>query len=155
MGGISSGFISGVVSSVVGTTATATQTGPRTTERTAKLLTWPSSVDSAQELASLRNAIAVGNTIFANDLNRIATLINNMNGHVHTYDDAYQLATFGNNGDRTNYFVDKSTNSIDSSTIAPTNTASDTTITASRHNEIRAAINELRVHSHGVDDKTS
>jgi hypothetical protein len=154
MGGVSSGFISGVVSSVVGTSATATQTGPRTTERTAKLLTWPSSVNSAQELASLRTAVAAGNTIFANDLNRIATLINNMNGHYHTYDDAYQLATYGNTGDRNNYYVDKNTNSIDATTSAPTNTAADTNITATRHNELASAINQLRVHYHGIDDRT-
>jgi hypothetical protein len=78
-----------------------------------------------------------------------------MNGHVHTYDDAWQLATFGNNGDRNNYFEDKNTNSIDATTNAPTNTASDTTITASRHNELRDALNQLRVHFHGVDDRTS
>jgi hypothetical protein len=123
------------------------------TERTAKALSWPGS--QAEEIVSLRNAVSAGNTIFANDLNRIATLINNMNGHVHTYDDAYQLATFGNTGDRGNYYVDKNTNSIDATTSAPTNTASNTTITASRHNELRAAINELRVHSHGIDDRTS
>ena len=155
MGGISSGFISGLVSSVVGTTATATQTGPRTTERTAKLLTWPSSVDSAQELASLRNAIAVGNTIFANDLNRIGTLINNMNGHYHTYDDAYQLATFGNTGDRNNYIENKNTNNIDDVASAPINNQADTLITASAYNGLVTAINKLRVHFHGINDRTS
>jgi hypothetical protein len=126
-----------------------------TTERNAKALNWTNSGSQAAEIASLRGAVSAGNTIFANDLNRIATLINNMNGHVHTYDDAYQLATFGNTGDRNNYYVDKNTNNIDASTSAPTNTASDTTITAARHNELRAAINQLRVHFHGIDDRTS
>jgi hypothetical protein len=125
------------------------------TERTAKAINWTNSGSQAAEIASLRGAVSAGNTIFANDLNRIATLINNMNGHVHTYDDAYQLATFGNTGDRNNYYVDKNTNNIDASTSAPTNTASDTTITAARHNELRAAINQLRVHFHGIDDRTS
>ena len=124
-------------------------------ERTAKAISWTNSGSQAAEIASLRSAVAAGNTIFANDLNRIATLINNMNGHVHTYDDAYQLATYGNTGDRNNYYVDKNTNTIDATTSAPTNTASDTTITASRHNELRAAINELRVHFHGINDRTS
>jgi hypothetical protein len=125
------------------------------TERTAKALSWTNSGSQAAEIASLRSAVAAGNTIFANDLNRIATLINNMNGHVHTYDDAFQLATFGNNGDRNNYIEDKNTNSINAVINAPTNTASDTTITASRHNELRAAINELREHFHGIDDRTA
>jgi hypothetical protein len=124
------------------------------TERTAKALNWTNSGSQAAEIASLRSAVSAGNTIFANDLNRIATLINNMNGHVHTYDDAYQLATFGNTGDRNNYYVDKNTNSIDATSSAPTNTASDTTITASRHNELRNALNQLRVHFHGIDDRT-
>jgi hypothetical protein len=149
MGGISGGIINAV------TGAVANVVSATRTERTAKALSWSATVDQAAELASLRTAVAAGNTIFANDLNRIATLINNMNGHVHTYDDAWQLATFGNNGDRNNYFEDKNTNSIDATTSAPTDTASNTTITASRHNELRAAINELRVHFHGIDDRTS
>ena len=125
------------------------------TERTAKALEWTNQGSQPAEIASLRSAVAVGNTIFANDLNRIATLINNMNGHYHTYDDASQLATFGNNGDRNNYFRLTYTNSINAVISAPTNTTSDTTITASRHNELRAAINELREHFHGIDDRTS
>ena len=125
-----------------------------TTERTAKALLFVLNGTQAGEIASLRTAVAAGNTIFANDLNRIATLINNMNGHVHTYDDAFQLATFGNNGDRNNYFENKNTNSIDAVNSAPTNTASDTTITASRHNELRDALNILAYHFHGIDDRT-
>ena len=124
------------------------------TQRTAKALVWTNSGSQAGEIASLRSAVSAGNTIFANDLNRIATLINNMNGHYHTYDDAYQLATYGNTGDRNNYYVDKNTNSIDATTSAPTNTAANTNITATRHNELASAINQLRVHYHGIDDRT-
>jgi hypothetical protein len=145
----------GISGSIVNLVPTVVNTGPRSAERTAKSLTWTDASNSAQELASLRTAVAAGNTIFANDINRIATLINNMNGHVHTYDDAFQLATFGNNGDRNNYIENKNTNNIDAVTNAPTNTASDTTITASRHNELRDALNQLRVHFHGIDDRTA
>ena len=145
----------GISGALINIAASAVNTGPRTTERTAKSTTWADISNSAQELASLRTAVAAGNTIFANDINRIATLINNMNGHVHTYDDAFQLATFGNTGDRNNYIENKNTNNIDAITNAPTNTASDTTITASRHNELRDALNQLRVHFHGIDDRTS
>jgi hypothetical protein len=125
-----------------------------TTERNAKALSWTNSDSQASEITSLRSAVATGNTIFANHLNRIATLINNMNGHVHTYDDAYSLKTFGNTGS-SSPLEDKNTNNIDAVTSAPTNTASDTTITASRHNELRDALNQLRVHFHGIDDRTS
>lgn len=122
------------------------------TERTAKALVWTNSGSQAGEIASLRTAISTGNTIFANDLNRIGTLINNMNGHYHTYDDVRQTASFGNTGDRSTYIVDKNTNSIDSVTSAPTNTAANTSITASRHNELKDAINNLRSHYHGIFD---
>lgn len=124
-------------------------------ERTVKALVWTNSGSQAAELSSLRTAISGGNTIFANDLNRIGTLINNMNGHYHTYDDAYQLATFGNTGDRTNYYEDKNTNNIDSILSAPTNTAANTSITAARHNELRDSINTLRQHFHGIDDRVA
>jgi len=126
-----------------------------TTERTATALVWTNSGSQAAELASLRTAIQSGNTIFANDLNRIGTLINNMNGHYHTYDDAYQLATFGNTGDRTNYIESKNTGGPDATATAPTNTAADTSITASRHNELKDSINQLRQHFHSIDDRTA
>jgi hypothetical protein len=127
-----------------------------TTERTAKAINWTNSGSQAGEIASLRAAIASGQTIYANDLNRIGTLINNMNGHYHTYDDYWQIATFGNNGDRTTYGPqDQNTNSIDAVITAPTDTASDTTITASRHNELKTALNVLAYHFHGIDDRTA
>lgn len=125
-----------------------------TTERTAKALVWTNSGSQAGEIASLRGSISSGQVVRATDLNRIGTLINNMNGHYHTYDDAYQLATFGNTGDRNNYFEDKNTNSIDQVVTAPTNTAAEASITASRHNELRTAINILAYHFHGIDDRT-
>jgi hypothetical protein len=124
------------------------------TEKNATALTFTSSGSQAAEIASLRTAISSGSTIFANDLNRIGTLINNMNGHYHTYTDDYQLATYGNNGDRTNYSESKNTGGPDAITDAPTNTAADTSITASRHNELKDAINQLRYHNHSIDDRT-
>jgi hypothetical protein len=126
-----------------------------TTERTANSLTFTGSGSQAVEIASLRTAISSGSTIFANYLNRIGTLINNLNGHYHNYDDAYQLATYGNNGDRTNYVESKDTGGPDAVTAAPTNTAADTSITASRHNELKDSINQLRQHFHSIDDRTA
>jgi anti-sigma28 factor (negative regulator of flagellin synthesis) len=126
-----------------------------TTERTANSITFTSSGSQAAEIASLRTAITAGNTIFANDLNRVATLINNMNGHYHNYDDAKQLATYGNTGDRTNYVVSINTGVSQDTTSAPTNTAADTQITASRHNELKDAINNIRNHNHEIGDSTT
>jgi hypothetical protein len=125
-----------------------------TKERTAKALVWTDSGSQAAEIASLRGSVASGEVIRATDLNRIGTLINNMNGHYHTYDDAYQLATYGNNGDRNNYYEDKNTNNIDAVVTAPTDTTNNTTITASRHNELQYALNVLAYHVHGIDDRT-
>jgi hypothetical protein len=113
-------------------------------------------INSAAEISSLRTAITSGNTIYANDLNRIATLINEMNGHYHTTtSDAYQLPTYGNTGDRTEYYESKSTGGPDATITAPTNTAADTAITASRHNELKDSINQVRTHYHEINDRTA
>jgi hypothetical protein len=125
-----------------------------TTERTANSITFTSSGSQAAEIASLRTAITAGNTIFANDLNRVATLINNMNGHYHTYDDAYSLKTYGNTGS-SSPLETKNTSAPDAITSAPTDTASNTTITATRHNALATSVNELRAHYHTIDDRTS
>jgi len=110
--------------------------------------------DHAGEIAALRAAIASGSTIYATHLNRISVLINNLNGHYHNYNDIYQLANYGNTGDRTNYFESKDTGGPDTILTAPTDTAADTSITASRHNELKDSINTLRNHYHSIDDRT-
>jgi hypothetical protein len=125
-----------------------------TTERTARDFIFTGSGSQAGEIASLRSAITSGQTIYANDLNRIGTLINNMNGHYHYYDDAYQLATYGNTGDRTDYYEGKFTAGPDQVFAAPTDTAANTSITASRHNELKDSINAVRQHYHQIDDRT-
>jgi hypothetical protein len=123
-------------------------------EKLATSLTYPNSGSQAEEITSLRTAITSGNKIFASDLNRIATLINNINGHYHSYTDEYQLATYGNNGDRTNYSEAKDTSAPDATITAPIDTAANTAITASRHNELKDAINQIRDHNHSIDDRT-
>jgi hypothetical protein len=150
MGGAT--LVSGIAAAVV--SAVATTVSATRIERTAKLISWPAGTNQAVELASLRSAVQSGNMIYANDLNRIATLINNMNGHYHTYDDAYQLATYGNTGDRTDYYEGKFTAGPDQVFAAPTDTAANTSITASRHNELKDSINAVRQHYHQIDDRT-
>jgi len=130
-----------------------------TTEKTAYNIvyggtTFNSLVTTVDEINSLRAAITSGSTIYANDLNRISTLINNMNGHYHNYTDTYQQATYGNNGDRTLYTESKNTSGPDSVITSPTNTFANQSITASRHNELRNAINAIAYHNHGIDDRT-
>ena len=125
------------------------------TEKNFESLTFTDSGSLATEIATLRTNIQAGNNIVATDLNRIGTLINNLNGHYHTVQDAYQLATFGNNGDRGNYFETKNTSVPDQVFAAPTDTAANTTITASRHNELKDSINAVRQHYHEINDRTA
>lgn len=127
-----------------------------TTERNAKGTFFTGSAGLAGEIASLRGSVASNNLIYASDINRIATLINNLNGHYHSYDDAYQLATYGNTGDRGEYWTyDKTTSGPDATTAVATNTAADTSITAARHNELANSVNTLREHYHTIDDRTA
>lgn len=109
----------------------------------------------ATELASLRSAVTVGGVIYANDLNRIATLINNMNGHYHNYTDMYQTATYGNNGDRNTYTESKNTAGPDQTYPAPTDTAAGSAISASRHESLRTSLNILYNHYHAINDRTA
>ena len=122
--------------------------------RTANSLIYTNSGSQAGEISSLRAAIASGSIIYANDLNRISTLINNMNGHYHNYTDYYQMAYYGNTGDRNNYTEGKNTAGPDSITSSPTDTAFNTDITASRHNQLKDAVNNIRSHYHSINDRT-
>ena len=102
-------------------------------------------------ITALRTNIQPGNTINMADITSIINLTNGWLGHFHTYDDAYQLATYGNNGDRGNYYEDKNTAILGGSITALT--AGDT-ITSTKFNEIRDQINILGNHNHSINDRT-
>lgn len=125
------------------------------TERNAKSITWTNLGSLAADIAYLRSVIDSGQTITAANINSVATLLNWSMAHYHTYDDAYQLATFGNNGDRNNYYEDKNT-------AAPAfrpgdlgGVATGNDITATHHNNLRNAAEFLRSHYHQIDDRTA
>jgi hypothetical protein len=118
-------------------------------ERTPKSNSYPSNAP----IAGLRGQIAVGQTVDAADINGLINLINGWIGHTHTYDDAYQLATYGDNGDRTNYYEDKTTSNTGLSTIG--GVSAGTTITAAKHNEMKDRCNSMRGHNHSINDRTS
>jgi len=118
-----------------------------TTERSPKANTFADN----SPITGLRNNIAAGNNINASDITSLINLTNSWLGHFHTYDDAWQLATYGNNGDRNNYYEDKNTATIGGSIAAIDNT---TTILATKHNELRNTINTLGHHTHTIDDRT-
>jgi len=126
------------------------------TARTQKANNYPSNAG----IPGMRNQMAIGATIDATDINVLINLINGWIGHTHTYDDAYQLATYGvgygdnpGAGDRTNYYEDKGTTYTNFSFIGQVSAGS--TITAAKHNELKDRCNQLRGHSHGINDRTT
>jgi hypothetical protein len=108
-------------------------------------------------ITTLRTNMASGSVIYANDVNTLITLINSWLGHYHNYDDAYQLATFGNNGDRTNYTESKNSSDVTSSMSISTisGVTSGDTIVATKHNEMRNRCSTMAHHYHSIDDRTS
>lgn len=106
-------------------------------------------------IAALRTSIAAGSVISAANMNTLASFINTWLGHYHTYQDAYQLATYGNNGDRTNYYLTKNTSTPVSAPATIASVTTSTTIAASKHNEFRTATDQLGHHYHTIDDTVS
>jgi SOS-response transcriptional repressor LexA len=119
------------------------------TERSPKSNSYPSN----NPISGLRTQIAAGQPIDAVDINGLIDLINEWIGHTHTYNDAYQLATYGNNGDRTDYYEDKETGNTALSTIGQVSAGS--MISSDKHNEMRNRCNSLRGHDHTINDRTS
>ena len=119
------------------------------TERSPKSNNYPSN----SPISGLRGQIAAGQTIDATDIQSLINLINAWVGHTHTYDDAYQLATFGNDGDRVDYYENKTTQNSGVSTMNGVSAGS--IITAAKHNEMRNRCNSLRGHDHTINDRTA
>jgi hypothetical protein len=126
-----------------------------TVERTAKSISWTNLGNLGTDIANLRAVIASGQTINASNINSLSTLMNWAMGHYHTYDDAYQLATYGNTGDRNNYYRDTSTGSPANRPGDLGGVSAGSDITASHHNEMRNRAEFLRFHYHQVDDRTA
>lgn len=106
-------------------------------------------------IATLRTSISVGQVITASNINTLASFINNWLGHYHSYTDAYQLATYGNNGDRNNYYESKTTSTVVSAPASITAINTSTVITATKHNEIRSVTDNLGHHYHTINDRIS
>jgi len=126
------------------------------TSRTQKANNYPSNAG----IPGLRSQMAVGATIDAVDINTLINLINAWIGHTHTYDDAYQLATYGvaygdnpGAGDRTDYYEDKTTGNSGLPGIGQVGAGS--IITAAKHNEMKDRCNQLRGHVHGISDRST
>ena len=119
------------------------------TERSPKTNNYPNN----NVISGLYANFAPGRTVYASEINALINHINAWIGHTHVYSDAYQLATFGNNGDRTDYYEDKTTQNAGLSTIGGVSAGG--SITAAKHNEMKDRCNGLRRHDHTINDRTS
>lgn len=99
--------------------------------------------------SNLRTRFAVNNTVLADDVNNLRTLMNAFQRHYHRYTDYDRIQTYGNNGSTGSRDVDTSilTGYSDPGTVS----AGDT-ISASYINGHVNAVNVLRSHSHAIDD---
>ena len=131
------------------------------TLRTHKSFTLNTAADWTNLITQMRANINAGAQITAADVNTIIDMTNNMLGHYHTYDDAYQLATYGagygnwpSAGDRTNYYEDKSTLRGAGFPTDIARVAVADTITLAKHNELAGASRSIRSHDHDINDRT-
>jgi hypothetical protein len=118
---------------------------------------YPKNNDTGNELSteqssirsSLRSRFAVNNTVLADDVNNLRTLMNAFQRHYHRYTDYDRIQTYGNNGSTGSRNVDTSilTGYSDPGTVS----AGDT-ISASYINGHVNAANTLRNHNHAIDD---
>ena len=111
---------------------------------------------AAIDITQWRNRVTSGDVIEAADINQLIGWINAWDNHTHTYTDYYQQATFGNNGDRTNYQESKTTAAHDEATADISQVAVGNIITAAKHNEMIGPVNKLQnAHFHAINDRTT
>lgn len=101
----------------------------------------------------LKGVLVAGAKIYAADINSLISLWNSFNGHVHQTSDAYQLATYGNNGNRNNYYQTTTFNgpNLNGDIGGISNT---TVISSAKINELVNAMSNGATHSHTWPDRT-
>jgi hypothetical protein len=109
---------------------------------------------STDTISDLRTYIASGNVVRADKTNDLINMMNSWDNHTHTYTDYYQLATYGNNGDRSDYTENKTTSVHNENSSDVGNVSVGETITAEKHNQMKTVVNKLRAHYHDIDDRT-
>jgi len=110
------------------------------------------SAEQAGLRSSLRSRFTAGNVITANDINNLRTLFNAFSRHYHNYSDYGAIATYGNNGPRTQGPVSRNTDTGTSGYGDPGGVGSGSTITAGTINGFVNAVNALRSHNHSIED---
>ena len=114
---------------------------------------WPGG-DPTGNANAAASVFYAGNTIRADHFNYVINAVNQMNSHTHNWTDNYQLATFGNNGDRNNY-SQTSTSNGPNGVANVGGVSAGTVIQASHHNSARDSVGYLTAHSHYENDRTS
>ena len=104
-------------------------------------------------IAALRTTMAAGSVITANNINTLASFINNWLGHYHTYNDAYSLKTYGTTGGSSPVEI-KNTSTLIGVPSSISGIDTSTLISASKHNEFRSVCDKLGHHYHTIDDRT-
>ena len=118
---------------------------------------YPKNNDTGAELSSeqsgirssLRSRFVTNNTVLADDVNNLRTLLNAFQRHYHRYTDFDRIQTFGNNGSTGSRNVDTS---ILGGYSDPGTVAAGNVITTSYINGHVNAANALRNHNHAIDD---
>lgn len=118
---------------------------------------YPKNNDTGNELSTeqssirsnLRSRFAVNNTVLADDVNNLRTLMNAFQRHYHRYTDYDRIQTYGNNGSTGSRDVDTS---ILGGYSDPGTVSVGTVISASYINGHVNAANALRSHNHAIDD---
>lgn len=110
-------------------------------------------------IGQLRSNINPGQIIYQSYMQTLINLVNAAAGHYHTYDDLYQTASYGNNGDRATYIRDTNTGAAwglpaQATAYSVAAVTTTTTITASTHNQLAQNIRIYGYHNHSIDDRT-
>lgn len=110
----------------------------------------------ASDIAALRNKIASGSIINADDINAIKTYTNNVQGHYHQHSDTQRLKTYGNTGAGTNIFRTGTTEAPTSAAlVTASNVAAASSINTVMHNNIRDVLISASNHRHITTDYTT
>lgn len=104
---------------------------------------------STANIDSLLNSFDAGDIITRSAIQTLLDYYDDITDHNHTVVDLINNKTFGNTGSSSS-----TTDTVDAASLnsVPTDPGTGSTVTASKHNEIRNAINSLRGHVHSWTD---
>lgn len=107
---------------------------------------------STAQIDTLLTSFEAGDIITKAAVDTLLDYYNDITDHNHTVVDLAASKTFGNTGSGSS-----ATDTVDpaSLTATPADPSTNSTITAGKHNDIRAAVNSLRGHVHSWTDNAS